>query len=405
MREIPILRIPFSDADTRSLQEGWDQVLGSGFLTLGTFTQRFEDMFREFTGAKYAVAVANGTAALEIIIRALGIEGKSVIVPTNTFLASALAVAHAGNSVIFADSDPDTLSLDPEDVARKIQDDTAAVMIVHIGGIISPATEIIRGLCERRGIQLIEDCAHAHGSTSGGKHAGLLGAAGGFSFFPTKTLTTGEGGMVITDDQSVYENALMIRNQGKNPALGGKISEFGHNWRISEFTAVVGVHQMEKAPEILASRRSIAGFYDDALQEFKGIRPLQLPPDTTSSYYKYIAYLEPEYQRTDVKRVMKEKYGVSLPGEVYADLCHDEPLWDKFTYCGKQTNDAEQVQCNRWPGCGCDRRQEYFPGADYISKHHLCLPMYPGLEREDLDYVVNCLDRTMHGDLGGSLNG
>ena len=113
------------------------------------------------------MAVSNGSAALEVIIRALGIDGKSIIVPTNTFLASALAVAHSGNKVIFADSDPDTMSLDPEDVARNIDDDTAAVMIVPIGGVISPAVNTIREMCDRRGLYLIEDCAHAHGSSWG----------------------------------------------------------------------------------------------------------------------------------------------------------------------------------------------------------------------------------------------
>jgi len=402
MREIPIIRIPFSERDTQTLHEGWDQVLGSGFLTLGNNTMRFEELFQEFTGAKYAVAVSNGTAALEVIIRALDIEGKSIIVPTNTFLASALAVAHAGNKVVFADSDPETLSLDFEDVARKIDYDTAAVMIVHIGGIISPATAAIRDLCDRRGIKLIEDCAHAHGSTSNGTHAGLIGVAGGFSFFPTKTLTTGEGGIIITDDQTLYENALMIRNQGKNPALGGKISEFGHNWRISEFTAVIGVHQVEKAREIVDDRQATADYYDAALQEFKGVRPVQIPPGTTSSYYKYLVYLDAEYQRADVKRIMKEKYGVSLPGEVYADLCHNEPIWDSYTLCGKRRSGEGPVQCNRWPGCGCDQLNREFPGAEYISKHHFCLPMYPGLVKEDLEYVMKCLGSTLHEDLGGS---
>jgi dTDP-4-amino-4,6-dideoxygalactose transaminase len=399
MKEIPILRIPFSDEDLLSLHDGWQQVLRSGFLTLGTYTSRFESLFRDFTGAKYAVAVSNGTSALEVIIRALGIEGKSIVVPTNTFLASALAVAHAGNNVIFADSDPSTLSLDPEDVVAKIRSDTAAVMVVHIGGIISPATEILREICERRGIHLIEDCAHAHGSTLGGKHAGLLGTAGGFSFFPTKTLTTGEGGMVITDDETVYKNSLMLRNQGKNPALGGHISEFGHNWRMSEITAVLGVQQMEKAPQILASRKRIADFYDAALGEFDGLRRVPLPPGNKSSYYKYIAYLEPGYERAQVKKVMREKYRVSLPGEVYADLCHNEPIWEKYAYCGKRRDHPVQVQCHRWPECGCDQRQQGFPGADYISNHHICLPMYPGLEHDDLAYVVESLDRTLHEDL------
>jgi dTDP-4-amino-4,6-dideoxygalactose transaminase len=370
-------------------------------LTLGGYTRRFEELFQVFTGAKFAAAVSNGTCALEAIIRALGIEGKSIIVPTNTFLASALAVAHSGNRVVFADSDPETLSLDPKDVVKRIDTDTAAVMVVHIGGIISPALDALAELCAKRGLHLIEDCAHAHGSSIRGRHAGLLGCAGGFSFFPTKTLTTGEGGMVITDDESIYRNVLMLRNQGKNPALGNHISELGHNWRISEMTAVLGVQQMQKAEQVLSQRRSIARFYDQALEEVRGLRLLPLPPETTSSYYKYIVYLDPAYRGGDVKRVMQEKYGVSLPGEVYADLCHDEPVWNKYTYCGRERREAGGVRCHRWPQCGCSERQQGFPGADFISKHHVCLPMYPGLKEDDLGYVVESLDRTLHQDLRG----
>jgi dTDP-4-amino-4,6-dideoxygalactose transaminase len=397
--DIPIIRIPFSEEDREVLHRGWEQVLDSGFLTLGNFTSRFEELFREFTGARYAVAVNSGTAALEVSIRALNIEGKSIIVPTNTFLASALAVAHAGNQVIFADSDPETMGLDVEDVARKIDGNTAAVMTVHIGGIISPAIDALKDLCDRRGLHLIEDCAHAHGSSLNGTHAGLFGKAGAYSFFPTKSLTTGEGGVVITDDESVYKNAMMLRNQGKNPEMGNKISEFGHNWRMNETTAVVGVRQMERASEILEDRSRIARYYDEALQEFPGLRPLRLPTNSTSSGYKYIAYLDEGFQRSDVKRIMKESYGVNLPGEVYADLCHTEPLWERYTYCGKQRDGNGPVQCVRWSECGCGDAQRGFPGAEYISKYHICLPMYPGLTEEELVHVIDSLDRTLHQDL------
>lgn len=400
MRQIPIIKIPFSESDVQFLDQNWRQVISSGMLTLGTHTRRFEELFQEFTGGKYAIAVSNGTSALEVIIRALGIESKSIIVPTNTFLASALAVAHAGNKVVFADSDPQSLSLDVDDVARKIDDDTAAVMVVHIGGIISPEIHRLRDLCESRRIHLIEDCAHAHGSTIGGTHAGLFGSAGGFSFFPTKSLTTGEGGMIITNNQTTYEKALMLRNQGKNPNIGGRISEFGHNWRISEITAVMGVQQMENSQEILNDRRRIAQFYDRALQEFNGFKPIKIPQDSTSSYYKYIGYLDDTVDRDEVKRIMKDTYGVSIPGEVYADLCHTEPVWDKYTLCGKRRSETEDVQCLKWPACGCGNKTPDFQGAEYISKHHICLPMYPGLTDEDLKYVVHCLDRTLHEDLG-----
>ena len=395
---VPIIRIPFDDEDRDFMQSGIADVFGSGFLTQGKYTQEFEAQFSAFTGAKHSVAVNSGTAALEVILRALGVEGGSVIVPTNTFMATALAAIHAGNRVIFADSDPETLSLDVDDVARRIEPDTRAVMLVHIGGIITPRFQELQALCESRGLFLIEDCAHAHGSSIDGRSAGTLGVAGAFSFFPTKPLTTGEGGMVTTDDDGVAERARMIRNQGKDPNQGGHIGELGHNYRLSEVTAMIGVQQMHRAEEFLEDRRRIARFYDQALADFSGLRAQVVPPGTVSSYYKYVVFLDPAYERADVKRTMKEKYGVSLPGEVYADLCHDEPLWQRYTYCGRR-RDAEPVFCPRWPGCGCDKAQSGFEGAVQGSKEHLCLPLYPGLGDEVLQYVMDSLDRTLHQDL------
>ncbi len=399
-RHIPILRIPFDQDDYDFLQKGVEEVLGSGMLNLGKYTREFESLFCEFTGARHSVAVNSCTAALEIILRSLGVEGASVIVPTNTFPATALAAAHAGNRVIFADSDPESLCLDVDDVQRRIEADTRAVILVHIGGNITPQYYQLKALCESKNLHLVEDCAHSHGSTIGGRSSGTLGIAGAFSFFPTKPLTTGEGGMVTTDDDDLYELATMIRNQGKNPTMGNHISEMGHNFRISEITAVMGVQQMRKAADLLGDRRRIASFYDEALKGFEGVRPMTIAPDTTSSYYKYVAYLDPKYDRAEIKTLMREKYGVNLPGEVYADLCHNEPIWQKYTYCGRRRpEDGGAVPCTRWPACGCDVSQTGFPGAEYISRHHLCLPMYPGLTEEDLLYVVECLNESLHEEL------
>ena len=270
--QVPILQIPFDQEDRRFLHEGMEDIMDSGFLTLGKWTSQFEETFAAFAGSRYCVAVSSGTAALEVILRGLGIERGSVIVPTNTFLATALAAIHAGNRVIFADSDPDTLALDVADVERRIAADTRAVILVHIGGIMSPAWEELKRLCEQRGLHLIEDCAHAHGCSIDGRHAGSLGVAGAFSFFPTKVFTTGEGGAIVTNDEEVYRRSSMIRNQGKNPELGNRISELGHNFRMSEFTALVGVQQMRKAESVLDERRRIARFYDDALVNVEGVR-------------------------------------------------------------------------------------------------------------------------------------
>lgn len=396
---IPILRIPFDEQDREFIHKGMDEILASGMLTMGKYTRQFEDLFAKFTGAKYCVAVSNGTAALEIILRALEVEDASVIVPTNTFLATAFAVIHSGNQVIFADSDPETLCLTVDDVKRRIRPDTRAVIPVHIGGIITPEVFSLRQLCQEQGLALIEDCAHAHGCSLDGQQAGTFGIGGAFSFFPTKVVTTGEGGMITTSEEKVYRRALMIRNHGKNPEMGNRMSEVGHNQRLSEFTALLGVQQMQKARELIEDRRRVAQYYDEALKGVERLRILTLPEGLFSSYYKYIAYLDERYDRAQVKRMMKDRYGVSLTGEVYSDLCHTEPVWEQHSYCGRQRQNG-QVACPRWPSCGCDKSPGSFPGAEYISRHHICLPLYRDLSRAEVAYVVESLQKTLS-ELGG----
>jgi dTDP-4-amino-4,6-dideoxygalactose transaminase len=379
---IPILRIPFSDEDRRSIHDALDQVMASGFLTMGKFTREFEGRFSEFTGARYALACNSGTSALEIIIRSLGIRGRSIIVPTNTFLATGFAVINSGNRIVFADSRPETLCIDVDDVARRIDGRTAAVIAVHIGGVIDPDIYRLKQLCDSKGIYLLEDCAHAHGCAIDGKAAGTIGAAGAFSFFPTKTLVMGEGGAVVTHDEALYKEAAKFRNHGKDPALGNRMSVVGNNWRMSEITAVFGVQQMRRAAEIVAERQRIARFYDQALSSLEGIAPLKLAHNTTSSYYKYIAYLHESLDRAAVKKRLKEEHQVSLTGEVYADLCHTEPVWQRVDYAG-QPGPAPPVA----PG--------EFPGAEYLARHHVCLPLYPGLTQEELEWVVESLKKVL----------
>lgn len=389
---VPILRLPFFEDDVAFFRDGLEDILSSGILTLGKHTRRFEEQFAHFAGTKYALAVSNGTAALDLVFRCLDIRDASVIVPTNTFPATALAPMQSGNRVIFADADPSTLCLDLQDVREKINSDTRAVVLVHVGGVISPVYHDLKKLCQERGMYLIEDAAHAHGCTIDGRPAGSLGHAAGFSMFPTKVLTTGEGGMLTTDDEHLCHQASMVRNQGKNPQMNGAITEMGHNFRLSEFTAMVGVRQMENAPAILADRQRAARFYDQRLQEVQGVHPLQLAPGTTSSYYKYVCYLEPGLDRKDVKRIMKEQYNVALTGEVYSTLCHQEPLWERYTYCGRPRVGNESVCVH---GQTCLEPQTGFPGADEVAQRHICLPVYPGLTDAELQHVVSSLQRTV----------
>lgn len=372
MPSVPILRVPFDADDKKFLAEGLEEILASGNLTCGGYTKSFEEEFAKLVGVKHAVATANCTTGLEIIFRALDVKGKTVIVPTNTFIATAFAAIHAGAKVIFADADPKTLCLDPKDVAKKIQDDTAAVCLVHIGGVITPAIEELKKLCDDKGIALVEDCAHAHGCSYKGKQAGAWGIAGSFSFFPTKVLVSGEGGIVTTDDEELFKKAMILRNHGKNPELKNRISHLGHNWRLSELTALLALQQTRKAGELFASRKASAKFYDDNLKDLKGAAPLALPEGVESTYYKYILILDEGIDRAELKRKMKEEYKVSLTGEVYDFLCHNEPVWKEEKESVVNAGDA-------------------FPGADEAAARHVCLPLYPGLTKEELRHVVDSL--------------
>lgn len=370
---IPILRIPFTDEDISFVQRGIGEVLKSGQLAMGKYVAEFERRFAEFVGTKYAIGVNSGTSALEICLRAMDVRNSSVIVPTNTFMATATSVIHAGGRVIFSDVIKEDLCMDPEDLNEKIQKNTKAVILVHIGGIISSQLKVIQEICEDHNLFLIEDAAHAHGSTISGNKAGSLGIAGAFSFYPTKVITCGEGGMITTDNEKLHEKALILRDHGKPDHRFNKHTEFGYNWRLSEIHAVIGLEQMNKIDWILSERKRVARTYDEKLRNVEGIEPIRIPPNVKSSYYKYIVYLNEGVDRNYVKDKMKNEYGVELTGEVYADPCHSQPVFKKY------------------PGMILNEESDKFPGAEYVCNKHLCLPLYPGLTEEEVSYVAESL--------------
>ena len=375
--KIPILRLDYSEEEMDAIKKGIESVLKSGYLTMGEKVAEFEKGFAAFTGAKYAIATNSGTSSLEIILRAIGVAGKTIIVPSNTMMASPAAVVHAGGRVIFADCQRENLQLDPKDLKRKLRADTKAVMLVHIGGIISPALEEIKEICGKNGVALIEDAAHAHGATINGKQAGTLALAGSFSFYPTKVLVTAEGGMITTDDKDIYHKAVSLRDHGRAPDDPNNHVEIGYNWRFSELHAVLGILQMKKAKAILAERRKIAGWYDKKLEGVKGINKVVIPANVQSSYYKYIVFLDEKIERETLKKQLKEKYDVSLTGEVYSHPCHSQPAFKK--YPGTMAND---------PG-------DTFPNTEYVARQHICLPLYPGLTEAEIDYVVESLKKVL----------
>lgn len=366
--QIPAAKIYFPPEDRQDLAAKISGILETGQLTLGKFTKEFEDRFAAYTGTAHAVAVNSGTSALEIILRGMDVAGSTVLVPTNTFFATPASVVHAGARVRFVDA-AENLSMDPEGVKDAIDRATKGVILVHIGGAVAPQVREIREICDDRGLFLLEDAAHAHGSTLSGKKAGSFGEAGAFSFYPTKVMTSGEGGMITTDDRKLYERALVFRDQGKAGFLGNIHTEMGYNWRMSEIHAAVGLSQFARLDGFIRARQRIAAVYDRLIGGIQGISPIPVDGAVKSNYYKYCALLDGGRDRAALKKELKEKHGVSLSGEVYELPCHLQPVF----------RDAS------------DGGDGAFPVAEDLCRRHICLPVYATMKDEEAMYVMESL--------------
>jgi perosamine synthetase len=371
--QIPAAKIYFPEEDRKELLRQIDEILESGQLTLGKYGKEFEERFAEYVGTKYAIAVNSGTSALEIPLRALDVKGHSVIVPTNTFFATPASVIHASGEVIFADVTKKNLCIDPESVKENIREDTKGVIAVHIGGIVAPQIKAIQEICEDHGLFLIEDAAHAHGSALDGKMAGSLGDAASFSFYPTKVMTSGEGGMITTDDKKIYERALAFRDQGKAGFYGNVHIEMGYNWRMSEVHAAIGLSQFARLEEFISDRRRVAKVYDEELKKIGGVTPVTIPSNVGSNYYKYVVLLDNGIDRTAIKKELKEKHGVSLSGEVYELPCHLQPIF-KDLYGFKEGD---------------------FTLAEDICKRQICLPIFATMMEAQAKYVIESLEEVL----------
>lgn len=365
--KVPPVKVYFADEDKKQILERIDACLSSGRLTLGENGKEFEEKFAFYVGSKHAVAVNSGTSAIEIPMRILGVEGKEVLVPTNTFFATPAAVLHAGGKVRFVDADPQTFSVDVESLKANITENTAGVIIVHIAGIVTPKMQEIQALCREKGLFLFEDSAHAHGSSLNGKMAGTFGIAASFSFYPTKVMTSGEGGMIVTDSEEIRDEAMLYRDQGKASFTSNVHGKLGYNWRMSELHAIVGLTHFQRLEEFIASRTKIAQIYDEGLKSIPGITPLKIPNGCRSNYYKYIALLDDGIDRLKFKTALREKFEIGLSGEVYELPCHLQPIFKNI------------------------HQTELLSKSEDICRRHVCLPAFPTMMEEQAEYVLSSI--------------
>ncbi|GAC1317331.1 MAG: DegT/DnrJ/EryC1/StrS family aminotransferase [Acidimicrobiales bacterium] len=375
-RSVPAARVVFTPEDRRTILALIDESLASGSLTLGPHTAAFEEAFAARHASPFAIAVSSGTSALEIIFRSIGITGREVVVPTNTFYATAGAVIHAGGIPRLVDVAADSMALSAASVASALNERTAAVVVVHIGGTIDPEVGAIRSLCDAQGVILVEDAAHAHGSSHAGRAAGTFGHAAAFSFYPTKVVTSGEGGMILTADEGLRDDALVYRDQGKAGFLGGEHIKMGYAWRMSEVHAAIGRTHLARLDEAIEVRQRVAAAYTRRLRDLDHVTPLAVPADGISNYYKYIALLDPGIDRADLKASLRSDARVSLAGEVYARPLHRQPVL---------------AELNAGP----------LPIADDVCARHICLPVHSDMADDEVDHVIDSLAAALDSPAAG----
>ena len=370
-RMIPSMKPYFPEEDIDELLSGFEEIIRSGRLTLGKYTAKFEESFANFIGVKHAVAANSGTATLEMIYRAIGVQGREVITPTNTHIATSNAVLYSGGKPVLADIDPDSLCLSVEDAFAKVTQNTKAMVVVHVAGLIHPRIDEIRERCSALGLVLIEDAAHAHGASKGGKRAGSLSEAASFSFYPAKVITSIEGGMVTTNDDRIADISRELRNHGSDPKSGLQV-RLGYNWRMSEIHSLIGLTQLSRINEIIEHKTEVARVYAESGLSQIGATPIPVPDDTIHSYYKYPMTLGHNIDPSSVQNKLKRDHGIET-GSIYYPPCHLQPIYmDLFGYHEGSLSISEDV-----------------------LKRTITLPIFADMKPDDAAYVADCLSRVL----------
>jgi len=358
------------------------EALRGDWLTQGPTVRRFEDALAERCGARHAVAVANGTVALHLACLAVGVgPGDEGITSPITFLASANCMIYCGGRPVFADIDPRTWNIDPDEIERRVTARTKVVIPVHFAGLPCDMAEI-RAIADRHGLKVIEDACHALGAEYRGRRVGGCGTADltCFSFHPVKHITTGEGGAIVTDDDGLAEKLRTLRHHGitKDPALMERndgpwyyeAHAIGHNGRITDFQCALGLTQLSKLDGFLGRRREIADRYRAELTGIPGLSLQDAVPDRTHAYHLFVAHLDPE--RYSRRQVFEKLVADRIVPQVHYVPVNRQPA-------------IRRVAGDQGP----------FPHAERYYDGALSLPMFPGLRDDDVATVLESLERAL----------
>ena len=403
MRRVIRTKPCIPSSDTTWIKVAWDDILTTGNFIQGKYVKLLEERFAEYCGTKYAIATSSGASALEVAIRAVILDenylilqsnilrslgppsDNYIIVQSNTFPASVNSIIRAGCRPLISDIDPHTLSISYKiflDIV-KANSRIGAIMLVHMAGLINPDYDKIKNYCDEHGIMIIEDASHAVGSKIHNISTGNLGDVGCFSLFATKIITSGEGGIITTNDDNIYKRALILRNHGcvrnagelEGVDYGVTCTDATSNFRMPELSAVIGASQVPHIDEFVDHRNMISDFYMSHFKsdKFKGriITPFE-KLDIRQSWWQYIIQLpdNTRLNRDEICNKLFTEFGIETANAYYPP-CHAQPAYKEFGYGSNS---------NKFSGCE-------------VLKKHIALPMHSTMSIDDALYVINSLDK------------
>jgi perosamine synthetase len=371
-KTISLSRPEYPEALRRTITADIEAILASGRLMSGPWARKFEERFAALTGRSHAVSLTTCTTALQIALMFAGVKGKDVLVPAGSFITDVSAVLFAGGRPVLVDMNPATLSLDLEDLERKITANTRALIWVHLTGLIAADHAAIVDFARRHNLYVIEDAAHAHGSRVDGRPAGSFGDASCFSFYPTKILSSGTGGLLLTDDDALAKFAAEMRIFGKE-AASGEIVHLGNDWFLDEIRACVAFHHTGELNAQVVRRQAIAGRYQERLANQPGLRLLDVPSGSAPAWYQFPIFLDETLDRDALIKILKSDYDIETKG-IYKPT-HQEKI---FKYLDDGT----------------------LKKAEHALNRSLCLPMHAGLSDGDVDAVADATAREIRAQFG-----
>lgn len=348
------------------------KVLKSGNLSLGPKYQEFEKAIAEYVGAKYACAVSNGTVALHLGVRALGLKrGDEVITSPFSFIASSNCLLYEGVKPVFSDIEETTFNIDPSKIEGLITKRTKAILPVHVFGQSADMDQIMK-IARKYKLRILEDSCESLGAKYKGTMVGTTGDIGTYAFYPNKQMTTGEGGMLVTNSKKIYELCDSMRNHGRNKSKEWMVHiRLGFNYRMDEMSAALGLSQLKKLNFMISRKAKIAGWYNNLFKDMNGIQIPIIGSDRTHSWFVYV--IRVKNGKRD--KLMRQLQNMGIQTRPYLPVLHLQPFMKEMLNFKKGD----------------------FPVAEKISNETLALPFYIGLKKNEIKYISESIRKIING--------